>query len=181
MGTVQVIAAASLLGAGAAMLDPLPANAFCSVHQRRPCILDYEFWIGQDLRLTIASHATDGQAAPDDPTAGHELNTLREMFAEFRRCWIPPPLGETPPGMQLTVRFALKRSGEIMATPRVTYSTPGTPPEPRERYLQAITAALERCTPLPLGAGLAGAVAGRPIAIRFIDNRIEDEGQKEQP
>src|SRR6185295_4098264 len=129
MGTVQVIAAASLLGAGAAMLDALPANAFCSVHQRRPCILDYEFWIGQDLRLTIASHATHGQAVPDNPAAGHELNTLREMFAEFRRCWIPPPLGETPPGMQLTVRFALKRSGEIMATPRVTYSTPGTPPE----------------------------------------------------
>jgi hypothetical protein len=37
--------------------------------------------------------------------------------------------------------------------------------------LHAITAALERCTPLPFTDGLGGAVAGRPIAIRFVDNR----------
>jgi hypothetical protein len=180
MRRVHVIAAASALAAGAAAIDATPAGAFCSVHQRRPCILDYEFWIGQDLRLTVESGTTvgqaDGPAASGSDTESHELNTLREMFAAFRRCWIPPPFGETPAGMQLTVRFSLKRSGEIMAEPRVTYTTPGTPPELRERYLKAITEALARCTPLPLSPGLAGAIAGRPIAIRFIDNRIE-EGQ----
>ncbi len=124
--------------------------------------------------MTIESIATDGQAAPEAATG--EVNTIREMFAAFRRCWIPPPLGETPAGMQMSVRFAFKRSGELMAEPRVTYTKPGTPPELKERYLKAITEALERCTPMPLTAGFAGAIAGRPIAIRFIDNRIE-EGQ----
>jgi hypothetical protein len=180
MRLVRVMVAVSVLVAGAAAIDATPASAFCSVHHRRPCILDYEFWIGQDLRLTIESHATvgqaDGPAAPGSDNAGHELNTLREMFDALRRCWIPPPLGETPAGLQMSVRFAFKRSGEIMAEPRVTYTTPGTPPEIRERYLKAITEALARCTPLPLSPGLAGAIAGRPIAIRFIDNRIE-EGQ----
>jgi len=69
------------------------------------------------------------------------------------------------------VRFAFRRSGEIIATPRVTYATPGIPPQTRETYLHAITAALERCTPLRFTAGLGRAVAGRPIAIRFVDNR----------
>jgi hypothetical protein len=31
--------------------------------------------------------------------------------------------------------------------------------------------ALERCAPMPLSKGMAGAIAGRPIAIRFIDDR----------
>jgi len=53
----------------------------------------------------------------------------------------------------------------------VTYVTPGIPPETRETYLHAITAALGRCTPLRFTEGLGGAVAGRPIAIRFVDNR----------
>jgi hypothetical protein len=174
MRRLHVIAAAVALGAGATGIDASPADAFCSIHQRRPCILDYELWIGQDLRLTIEGIATDGQAAPDPATG--EVNTIREMFAAFRRCWIPPPLGETPPGLQMSVRFALKRSGELFAEPRVTYTTPGTPPDLKERYLKAITEALARCTPMPLTAGFAGAIAGRPIAIRFIDNRIE-EGQ----
>jgi hypothetical protein len=171
MRRIHVIVVAVTLGAGAAAIDASPAGAFCSVHHRRPCILDYEFWIGQDLRLTIESIATDGQAVPDAPTG--EVNTIREMFAAFRRCWIPPPLGETPAGMQMSVRFAFKRSGELMAEPRVTFTKPGTTPEVKKRYLKAITEARERCTLMPLTAGFAGAIVGRPIAIRFIDNRIE--------
>ena len=53
----------------------------------------------------------------------------------------------------------------------MTYASPNAPPDAREAYLNAITAALERCTPLRFSEGLGGAVAGRPIAIRFVDNR----------
>jgi hypothetical protein len=31
--------------------------------------------------------------------------------------------------------------------------------------------ALHRCAPLPLTAGLAGEIAGVPIAVRFVDDR----------
>jgi hypothetical protein len=41
----------------------------------------------------------------------------------------------------------------------------------RDSYHHAIIAALERCTPLPFTTELGGAIAGRPIAIRFVDNR----------
>jgi len=80
--------------------------------------------------------------------------------------------------MQMSVRFAFKRNGEIIGTPRVTYATPGTPREVRDAYHQAITAALERCTPLPFTSAMGGAIAGRPIAIRYVDNRTT---QSEHP
>jgi hypothetical protein len=95
------------------------------------------------------------------------------MFDALRACWVPPPQEEARLGMQMSVRFAFKRSGNIIAAPRVTYASPGAPAETREVYLHAISAALERCTPLPFSDGLGGAVAGRPIAIRFVDNRAQ--------
>jgi len=44
----------------------------------------------------------------------------------------------------------------------------------REVYRDAVNAALARCTPLHFGDGMAGAIAGRPIAIRFVDSRTVD-------
>ena len=104
-------------------------------------------------------------------TAQPPVNTLSEVMAALRACWVPPPLDQSRAGMQMSVRFAFKRSGDIIATPRVTYVSQGASPESREVYLHAISAALERCTPLHFSEGLGNAVAGRPIAIRFVDNR----------
>ena len=59
----------------------------------------------------------------------------------------------------------------MIGTPRVTYTSPDAPHEVRDIYHRAINAALTRCTPLPFTAGMGGAVAGRPIDIRFVDNR----------
>jgi hypothetical protein len=73
--------------------------------------------------------------------------------------------------MTVSIRFAVKRSGEMMARPRTTYVTPGAPPETRAAYQDAVSDALARCFPLPLTAGLGGALAGRPISVRFIENR----------
>jgi len=73
--------------------------------------------------------------------------------------------------MQMSVRLAFKRSGEMISAPRVTYASREAPPAARDAYHDAILAALERCTPLPFTPGLGGAVAGRPVAIRFVDDR----------
>jgi hypothetical protein len=71
----------------------------------------------------------------------------------------------------MSIRFAFKRTGEIIGEPRVTYTTPGIGDDTRQLYRRAITDALERCTPLPFSKGMGGAIAGRPIAIRFVENR----------
>jgi hypothetical protein len=183
------LAGISVLAAGASALDAPPAEAHCSVFNRHPCLPimcsvfaprsclpETNYWIGQDLRLTIESASAvgppPGAGGGDDPGAGsHKLDTLRAMFDALRACWVPPGADEARSGMQMSVRFAFKRSGDIIATPRVTYVSPDASPEARAAYLHAITATLERCTPLPFSDGLGGAVAGRPIAIRFVDNR----------
>jgi hypothetical protein len=53
----------------------------------------------------------------------------------------------------------------------VTYATAGVSADTRATYLKAITASLDACVPLKFTGGLGGAIAGRPIAIRYVDNR----------
>ena len=69
-------------------------------------------------------------------------------------------------------------TGGIIGEPRVTYSTPGVDDDTRQAYRRAIKQALDRCTPLPFSAGMGGAIAGRPIAIRFVDNRNQQGPEK---
>ena len=175
-GAATPLASATPAHAVCSVFDRHPcAPTVCSVFRRGPCIPEIDYPIGQDLRLTIESRspgeldARDG--AGDRSDKDHELDTIRAVFDALRACWVPPQQEQARTGMQMSVRFALKRSGEIIATPRVTYVSPDAPPEARETYLNAITAALERCTPLRVTDGLGGAVAGRPIAVRFVDNR----------
>lgn len=146
--------------------------SFCSVFGYWPCIPEFEAPIGQDLRLTIESRRETTGAAPKQEGAEHaELNTIRDLFAALRACWVPPPREEAWPGMQYSVRLSFKRTGEIIAKPRVTYVSRDAPVEARNVYAEAVNEALDRCTPLPLTKGFGGALAGRPIAIRFVDNR----------
>jgi hypothetical protein len=165
----------------AAAVDPLNPSAPCSVFDGAPCTPSFcgvfGPWpcvpsmpsIGQGLQLTIHSRGTEGVQTPEGP-----VNSLQELYAALRACWEPPPLNEAFPGMQMSVRFSFKRTGETVAAPRVTYTTSGADPDARRIYGRAVDAALERCTPMPFSKEMGGAIAGRPIAIRFIDNRIEN-------
>ena len=150
------------------MLDALPAVAVCS----------NDFLIGEDLRGTIHSAAANQRT--ESPVGGRNANgperkvgTVCAIFNELRRCWVPPPSADSRRGMEITVRFAFKRNGEIIAAPRVTYVSAGASPETRPTYLNAITAALDDCTPLHLTKGLASVVVGHPFAVRFVDDRSE--------
>ena len=75
----------------------------------------------------------------------------------------------------MSVRFSFKRSGEIIAAPRVTFATVGAAADVRDTYFSAIKASLDACMPLKFSGGLGGALAGRPIAIRYVDNRELDK------
>jgi hypothetical protein len=157
------------------VFDRHPCNPTVCGVRRGPCMPEFDPPIGQDLRVTIESTGTpagqgpthdDGQ--PDDP---HSIDTIRALFDKLRGCWVPPSPEQARHGMQMSVRLSFKRSGEIIGTPRLTYATPDSSPDVRDIYRHAIDAALDRCTPMPFGKGMGGAIAGRPIAIRFVDNR----------
>jgi hypothetical protein len=157
------------------VLDGRPCTpSFCSVFNHGPCIPEINYPYGENLQLTVESMPSHGDAAkyvmPD-----HDLDTIGDLFAALRSCWSPPPTETAREGMQMSVRFSFKRSGEIIASPRITYATAGVPTDTRAAYLKAINASLDACMPLKFTGGLGGALAGRPIAIRYVDNRALDK------
>ena len=143
---------------------------FCSIFNNGPCIPEIFHPTGENLQLTVLSEpARDDAAKYQKPD--HDLGTIGDLFAALRACWSPPPADAARGGMQMSVLFSFKRSGEIIAAPRLTYATPGAPADLRNSYLQAIKASLGGCTPLSFTKGLGGAIAGRPIMVRYVDNR----------
>jgi len=105
------------------------------------------------------------------PADADPLNTIQDVVAALRACWLPPPIERAKPGMEISVRFSFNVAGEIIDQPRFTYATAGVSPAMKEIYQRAVMAALRRCTPLPFTAALGSALAGRPFSIRFIDDR----------
>ncbi len=186
-GIIGLIASGALPQASAqtpqsqcSVLSDRPCHpSFCGVFHRRPCQPYYLPPIGEDLRLTIVS-TDDNDPANGGNAERHELDSIGEMYAALRACWVPPPKDEARHGMQYTVRCAFKRDGEIVAPPRVTYASHDAPADVRDVYREAVNAALARCTPLQFTDGMGGAVAGRPIAVRFVDNRTIDQTKSQQ-
>ncbi len=120
------------------------------------------------LAVLVPALGARAGAAGGAPQA---LNTIADIVAALRACWVPPPLSDAHPGMQITVRFSFTRDGAILGTPRFTYALHGVEPAVRAAYERAVAATLERCAPLPFSPGLGQALAGQPFAIRFVDNR----------
>jgi hypothetical protein len=153
------------------VLDGAPCTPyFCSVFNHGPCIPEIDYPYGENLQLTVESVPSKDDAAkyvkPD-----HDLDNIGDLFAALRSCWTPPPADTARAGMQMSVRFSFKRSGEMFGTPRLTYATEGVSSDTRATYLKAINSSLDSCVPLKFSGGLGGAIAGRPIAIRYVDNR----------
>ena len=153
------------------VLDGEPCTpGFCSVFNHGPCIPEIDYPYGENLQVTVESVPPQDDAAkyrkPD-----HDLDTIGDLFAALRSCWTPPPADVARQGMQMSVRFSFKRSGEMIAQPRLTFATSGVSTDTRATYLKAINASLGACLPLKFSTGLGGALAGRPIAIRYVDNR----------
>jgi hypothetical protein len=159
--------------------------SFCGTFHAGPCFPQYLPPIGEDLRLTITSTDTAepaAGAAGGDKTgaaatsnaADRPLDSITALYAALRSCWAPPPKDAARHGMQYTVRFAFKRDGSMIAPPRMTYSSHDAPPQVRDLYRDAVNAALARCLPLHFSHDMGAAIAGHPIAIRFVDDRTID-------
>jgi hypothetical protein len=101
------------------------------------------------------------------PSPGVEqVNTLKEVFERLFSCWKPPAASVALP-MDITVLVSFNRSGAIMGRPRITYESPKATDSDRLAYRLAVMEALQRCSPMPFTETMAGAAAGRPLAIQF--------------
>lgn len=120
----------------------------------------------ENLQLTLGTRAALDAKKPDG-----QLNTLRDLFAALRACWTPPPPENAVQGMQMSMRFSFNTAGKLIGEPRVTYSSREVAQKTRDLYRGAIAQSISGCTPLSFSRGFAGAIAGRPIIVRIIDNR----------
>ena len=98
--------------------------------------------------------------------AGTQINTLKEVFERLFSCWKPPAASQATP-MDITVMVSFNRSGAIMGHPRITFESPKATDSDRMAYRVAVMEALQRCSPMPFTEAMAGAVAGRPLAVQF--------------
>ena len=99
------------------------------------------------------------------------LNTLNEVSAALRACWLPPPIDQSRAGMQITVQMSFRRNGELFGHPRITFESAGASDDERLAYRVAVAKMIKRCAPLPFSNALGNALAGRPFTIRLIDHR----------
>jgi hypothetical protein len=144
--------------------------SFCSVFNHGPCIPEIDYPYGENLQVTVQTvPAKEDEAKYQRPD--HDLDTIGDLFAELRSCWSPPAPDVAREGMQMSVRFSFNKAGGLIGPPRLTFATAGVPADTRTIYLNAINASLNACLPLKFTSGLSGALAGRPIAIRYVDNR----------
>ena len=117
--------------------------------------------------LAIAACATGAAAqAPQ-----RQINTLNELGAALRACWVPPPLDQARVGMQVTVQMTFRRNGELFGKPRITFESASASDDERLVYRVAVAEMLKRCAFLPFTDALGNAVAGRPFTMRLVDDR----------
>jgi len=112
--------------------------------------------------------------APAHPA---QVNTIADVVARIRTCWRPPDASLAHPGIDITVIVSFNRAGEILGRPRVTYESEQADDNDRLQYRIAAMEALQRCVPMPFTESMAGAVAGRPFAIRFHNRKPSTEKQ----
>jgi hypothetical protein len=120
-----------------------------------------------DFRHVVQDRPSGGESRS---APARVLDTISDISLAFRACWVPPPKDQARPGMQLTLVVSFNRVGGIIGEPRFSYFTPDATTGQRDIYRRAALEALDRCTPLRFTPALGGALAGRPFAIRFIDD-----------
>src|SRR6266566_1632632 len=81
-------------------------------------------------------------------------------------------------GMQVSLRLAFKRDGELLADPRFTYTTRDAPEKAKAAYQAAALDMLKHCTPLPLTDKFGGAIAGRPFVVAIRETRVLRAGDR---
>ena len=116
--------------------------------------------------LTLPETLRGTVRVPQDRLAGTgTANTLRALYPVLAACWTAP--ADAGDG-EITTRFSLRRDGSVIGTPRVTYARPASNTRAARILSDAALRAIRRCTPARITPALGAAIAGRPIALRFV-------------
>ena len=73
---------------------------------------------GEALAIAALSASAVAAQNPQAP-----INTLTDLEAALQACWVPPPMEQSRPGMQITVLMSFKRNGELFEQPRIVFQS----------------------------------------------------------
>jgi hypothetical protein len=156
----------------------------CGVFSRPGCTPELLFPLNQVPVLKVEGHAGPPQPLDRD----HPISRINELGPLLSKCLELPPDGEAQAGMQLTLKLAFKRDGELLADPRFTYTTHDAAEKAKAAYHDAALDMLKHCTPLPITDTFGGAIAGRPFVVAIKEtrdlkagDRPDDTGATAQP
>ena len=150
------------------LLSLVPATA--APYEGSP-FYGYAFEPGGAYPLSLPQTLRGTVAVPLSRMATRPADTLVALYPALAACWqVPAGLGPPSPGaddIEITLRLSLRRDGSLIGPPRVTYAA-GVSGSQRTALVRGTLDALARCTPVNLTPGLGRAIAGRPVALRFV-------------
>jgi hypothetical protein len=117
----------------------------------------------------LAIAAFSASALAQNPQA--PINALPDLEAALQACWVPPPMEQSRPVMQITVLMSFKRNGELFEQPRIVFQSSEASEAERSSYRVAVAQTLKRCASLPFTEALGNTIAGQPFTMTFVDDR----------
>ena len=110
------------------------------------------------LTPALASEQTCGKSDP--------IYSTREIGSALLACWSRPAGADD---MGVTLRFALRRDGTVIAMPRVTFRTPGGDRVIKEAFVSSALETVNKAVPLAIAPELGEIIAGKPLTVVFSD------------
>lgn len=104
-----------------------------------------------------------GTAEPQSLRA--PANTLQELFSQLDNCLVVP---NGAVGSELTVVFSLRRDGSLLGRPRISFAKLQGSATEQRAFAEGVASAFNKCLPASITDGLGGAIAGRPLTMRFV-------------
>lgn len=117
--------------------------------------------------LPLLLAATGARAEP--------ASTLKGMWQLLGACARSVGGPADTVGSGVTVLFSIKRDGSLQGQPRITHSKLVGDETTQREFLSGVLGSVARCFPLAITDGLGGAVAGRPLRLRVM-NQAKQRG-----
>jgi hypothetical protein len=119
------------------------------------------------MRTAVAAMGVAISCFATSSAAKADANTLRELYVDLNKCLATAAVRGAP-GSELTIVFSLRRDGGLLGKPRVSFwSSKGGADQQRD-FANQVATAFDKCLPISITDALGGAIAGRPLSMRFV-------------
>jgi hypothetical protein len=155
------------LAAGAAGVHANERDGFSRYHLHLPRLAPSYPTISLPETLRV-----DVRLGVDEAPTHTPLERLTDVGPALAQCLQNPnrpQLSQQNQHREVTFLFSFRRDGTLIAPPRLTHSEPPAQADHQRPFADAARAAILACAPFPFTARFASAIAGRPFAVRIID------------